>query len=58
LPSAALIQPCRGAPPEPLGEGTQGSSQPSLKSIEHSNGRQVSGSGWPQIDSRMTALSG
>jgi hypothetical protein len=41
-----------------LGEGTQGSSRPSLKGIEHSNGRQESGSGWPQIDSRMTALSG
>jgi hypothetical protein len=41
-----------------LGEGTLGSSRPSLKGIEHGNGRQESGSGWPQIDSRLTALSG
>ena len=27
--------------PEPLGEGTQASFQPSLKSVEHGNGRQV-----------------
>ena len=40
LPSAALIQPWRGAPPEPLGDGTQASFQPSLKSVEHGNGRQ------------------
>ena len=44
LPSAALIQPCRGAPPEPLGDGTQASFQPSLNSVEHSSGRQESAS--------------
>jgi hypothetical protein len=45
-----LIQPCRGAPPEPLGDGTQASFQPSLKSVESVNGRQVFGSGLPKID--------
>ncbi len=57
LPSAALIQPCRGAPPEPLGEGTQASFQPSLKSVEHGSGRQVSGSGLPKIDSLIVSMS-
>ena len=47
----ALIQPCRGAPPEPLGDGTQASFQPSLKSVESGSGRQVFGSGLPKIDS-------
>jgi hypothetical protein len=37
-----------------LGEGTQGSSQPSLKSVEQDNGRQEPGSGLPQIDSTIT----
>ena len=50
-PVAALIQPCRGAPPEPLGDGTQASLQPSLKSVENGSGRQESGSGWPKTDS-------
>jgi hypothetical protein len=50
LPSAALIQPWRGAPPEPFGEGTQGSFQPSLKNVESVNGRQVFGSGFQKID--------
>ena len=55
MPSAALIQPCRGAPPEPLGDGTQGSSQPSLKSVEQYNGRQEFGSGCPKIDSTIVS---
>ena len=55
LASAALIQPCRGAPPEPLGDGTQASFQPSLKSVESGRGRQSSGSGWPKIDSVIVA---
>ena len=46
----ALIQPCRAAA-EPLGDGTQASSQPSLKNVESGSGRQVFGSGWPKIDS-------
>ena len=57
LPSAALIQPCRGAPPEPLGDGTQASFQPSLKSVESGSGRQVFGSGWPKIDSVIVSKS-
>ena len=47
----ALIQPCRGAPPEPLGDGTQASFQPSLKNVEQGSGRQALGSGLPQSDS-------
>ena len=57
LPSAALIQPCRGAPPEPLGEGTHASFQPSLKRVENGSGRQVFGSGWPKIDSVIVSKS-
>ena len=53
----ALIQPCRGAPPEPLGDGTQASFQPSLKSVESGSGRQVFGSGWPKIDSVIVSKS-
>jgi hypothetical protein len=33
-----------------LGEGTQGSFQPSLKSVESRSGRQVFGSGFPKTD--------
>jgi hypothetical protein len=40
-----------------LGEGTQGSNHPSLKSVEQYNGRQESGSGWPQIDSAIVSKS-
>jgi len=50
LPSAALIQPWRGAPPEPLGDGTQASFHPSLKSVERGSGRQQFGSGLPKSD--------
>jgi hypothetical protein len=53
LPSEALIQPCRGAPPDPLGDGTQASSQPSLKIDQIGRGRQVSGSGVPKIDAEI-----
>jgi hypothetical protein len=45
-----LIQPCRGAPPEPFGDGTQASFQPSLNSVASDSGRQVFGSGFPKID--------
>src|SRR6516225_8299650 len=41
-----------------MGGGTQGSSQPSLKSVEQYNGRQVSGSGLPKSDSQITSLNG
>src|SRR3954454_3488925 len=51
LAAAALIQPCRGAPPEPLGDGTQASFQPSLRNVESGSGRQESGTGRPKIDS-------
>src|SRR6188474_1085946 len=55
LPSAALIQPCRGAPPEPFGEGTQGCRQPSLNSVWRGKQSQQSGSGCPKIDSVMVS---
>src|SRR5688572_21262842 len=55
LPSAALIQPRRGAPPQPLGEGTQGCRQPSLRRVESGNGYQQHGSGWPKMDSVMVS---
>jgi hypothetical protein len=38
-----------------LGDGTQASFQPSLKSVENGSGRQVFGSGWPQIDSKIVS---
>jgi hypothetical protein len=41
----------RGAPPEPFGDGTQASFEPSLKSVESDSSRQVFGSGLPKIDS-------
>ena len=53
----ALIQPCRGAPPEPLGDGTQASFQPSLKNVESGSGRQVFGSGLPKSDSVIVSKS-
>ena len=46
-----------GTPPEPLGDGTQASFQPSLKNVEHGSGRQVFGSGWPQSDSVIVSKS-
>src|SRR6476620_9072816 len=55
LPSAALIHPCRGAPPEPVGDGVQGGRQPSLKSVERGKGYQQHGSGVPKIDSVMVS---
>jgi hypothetical protein len=51
----ASIQPCLGAPPEPLGDGTQASFQPSVKSVQIGSGLQQSGSGVPQIDSVAVA---
>ena len=44
-----------GAPPEPLGDGTQASFQPSLKNVESGSGRQVFGSGLPKIDSEIVS---
>src|SRR6185369_11711459 len=55
LPSAALIQPCLGAPPEPFGDGTQGCRQPSLNSVESGKGYQQHGSGCPKMDSVMVS---
>jgi len=40
-----------------LGDGTQASFQPSLKSVESGSGRQVFGSGWPKIDSVIVSKS-
>ncbi len=53
----ALIQPCRGAPPEPFGDGTQASCQPSLKSVESGSGRHSVRIGLAEIDSAIVSKS-
>src|SRR4051794_11917523 len=54
-PVTALIQACRGTPPEPLGDGTQASHQPSPKSVESVSGRQGLGPGWPKTDPEIVS---